>query len=520
MQSKQINNIVIVGGGTSGWMTAAALANALENSVCSIRLIESEEIGTVGVGEATIPHIRRFNESLGINENEFMRRTNATYKLGVEFSDWGKIGNSYMHPFAEFGHEIDKIPFHHYWLKLQQAGDNTSIQDYCLSAIAAKQNKFDYPPGSGQASLANYSYAFHLNASLYAKFLREYSEQKGVIRMEGKIVQVFQHDIGDEKSAFIKEVELGNGERVKGDLFIDCSGFRGLLIEQALKVGFEDWSHWLPCDRAIAVPCERKGELFPYTKSTACAAGWQWRIPLRSRTGNGYVYSSKFINDDEALKTLLANLESEPLAAPNFIRFKTGRRKLSWEKNCIAIGLSSGFLEPLESTSIYLVQMAIAKLLELFPDQGFDQNIIDQFNGDMQLEFERVRDFLILHYSATERDDSAFWRHCRTMDIPPSLREKINLFRQQGYVIPYDKSLFLEPSWVAVYLGQGVIPQSYDVRADHIGVAELKSRMEAMRKNIFMKADGMPSHVDFIDHGMASATSAAPGASMNLYGRC
>jgi tryptophan halogenase len=522
MENKPINNIVIVGGGTSGWMTAAALANALKHVGCDIQLVESEAIGTVGVGEATIPHIRRFNESLGIDENEFMRRTNATYKMGVEFSDWGKVGTSYMHPFAEFGHEINNIPFHHYWLKLRQAGDETSIQDYCLSVIAAKCNKFDYPPDNGKTAVANYSYAFHLDASLYAKFLREYAEKKGVIRTEGKIVQVLQHDIGEEKSGFIKEVQLENGEIIKGDLFIDCSGFRALLIEQTLNTGYEDWSHWLPCDRAVAVPCASKGDLLCYTQSIARSAGWQWRIPLQSRTGNGYVYCSKYISDDEALKTLLINLDGEPLASPNFIRFKAGRRKRSWEKNCVAIGLSSGFLEPLESTSIYLIQIAITRLLELFPDKEFDSSIVNQFNDDMKLEYERVRDFLILHYSATERDDSDFWRECRAMAIPQSLNEKINLFRQQGYVVPYEKSLFLEPSWVAVYLGQGVIPRGYDVRANHIDVVDLGIHMEGIRKNILAKAEAMPAHEQFIKktiHGFPANVTPVPRASMNLYGR-
>lgn len=526
MQNAPIKKIVILGGGTAGWMTAAALANRFAKTECTIQLVESEQIGTVGVGEATIPHLRFFNETLGIDENEFMRRTNATYKTGIEFINWGRLGDAYIHPFGEYGHEINGTSFHHFWLKLRQAGVIDPIDNYSLPIIAAKFNKFEYPDTNRRSILSTYSYAFHIDASLYAKYLREYAEQKGVRRTEGKVVEVNQHKSTDEHHDFIKDVVLESGEIIAGDLFIDCSGFYGLLIEQTLKTGYQDWSRWLPCDRAIAVPCERTGESFPYTKSTAHKAGWQWRIPLQHRTGNGHVYCSHYMSDDEAANILLNNLDGEPQAQPNFLRFKTGRRNLSWNKNCVAIGLSSGFLEPLESTSIYLIQIAITKLLELFPDQSFDPVIAREFNSAMELEYERVRDFLILHYHATERDDSDFWNYCRTMDIPDSLRNKIELFRHQGYVVPYEKGLFLEPSWVAVYLGQGIIPKAYDLRSNNYPVEELKKYFEQMKEKMHSAAEAMLSHAVSLDRNLDSSSvrddktkKQAPPATMNLYGR-
>src|SRR5690606_34706026 len=409
MQNAPIKKIVILGGGTAGWMTAAALANRFAKTECTIQLVESEQIGTVGVGEATIPHLRFFNETLGIDENEFMRRTHATYKTGIEFINWGRMGEAYIHPFGEYGHEINGASFHHFWLKLRQAGVIEPIDNYSLPIVAAKLNKFEYPETNRRSILSTFSYAFHMDAGLYAKYLREYAERKGVRRTEGKVVDVNQHKSTGEQQDFIKDIVRESGEIIDGDLFIDCSGFYGLLIEKTLKTGYQDWTHWLPCDRATAVPCERTGELSPYTKCTARTAGWQWRIPLQHHTGNGHAYSSPYMSDDEAASILLNNLEGEPLAEPNFLRFQTGRRNSSWNKNCVAIGLSSGFLEPLESTSIYLIQIAITKLLELFPDQSFNPIVTREFNGAMELEYERVRDFLILHYHATERSDSDFW---------------------------------------------------------------------------------------------------------------
>lgn len=478
-------------------MTAALLAKKLNilSTECTIHLVESEQIGTVGVGEATIPHIRTYNQSLGLDENEFMRRTNATYKLGIELTNWGKIGNRYLHPFGSFGHEINGVPFHHFWLKHSQSGNIDSLEDYSLPIIAAKKNKFAYPQRDSRSIFSTYSYAFHLDASLYAKYLREVSESLGVKRIEGKVIKVSQYSSGSKKGC-IQNITLENGDIVSGELFIDCTGFRALLIEQTLKTGYEDWTHWLPCNSAVTVPSENIGEPFPYTRSIARQAGWQWQIPLQHRTGNGHVYCNQYISDDEAAGTLLDNTEGSTLAEPKFLRFTTGRRKLSWNYNCIAIGLSSGFLEPLESTSIYLIQIAITRLLELFPDNSFDPTLRNEFNSAINLEYERVRDFLILHYYATERDDTAFWTDCRTMSIPETLQTKINLFKQQGYVQAYEIGLFLEPSWVAVYYGQGVIPDSYDIRANNFSNKDLKHYFAEIKTNMHKAVASMPSHAE------------------------
>lgn len=525
MKSNRIKKIVIAGGGTAGWMTAAALGNIFQKSDCQIVLIESEKIGTVGVGEATIPHLRYFNQSLGIDENDFMRRTKATYKLGIEFINWGKAGDAYFHPFGAFGQDVNGIPFHHLWLKLKQSTGYSPIGDFSLPIAAAKLNRFDYPERNHRSIGSAYSYAFHIDANLYAKFLREYSELKGVQRIEGKISDVIQHDLNPQRKDFIKAVILENGDNIDGDLFIDCSGFRGLLIEQTLKTGYRDWSHWLPCDRAVAVPSESSGGLPPYTKSISQQAGWQWRIPLQHRTGNGYVYCSQHISDDEAAAALLNNLDGKPLAEPNFLRFTAGCRTLTWNKNCVAIGLSGGFLEPLESTSIYLIQIAIAKLLELFPDKEFDQSVVREFNAAMDLEFERIRDFLILHYHTAGRDDSEFWQYCHNMDIPTSLKIKIDLFRQQGYVIPYEKGLFLEPSWVAVYLGQGILPDNYDARADNFNTVDLKMHFRGLKNNVTQIVQNMPSHEAFLKNILEAEAiqrptkRPVPPASMSLYGK-
>lgn len=511
-----LRNLVIVGGGTSGWMTAAALAKFLQPQQYQITLVESDAIGTVGVGEATVPHIRYFNEVLGIDENEFMKKTNATYKLGIEFSNWGKLGDAYIHPFGLYGQSRNDISFHHYWLKSQQAGDVSSISDYSVGIAAAYAEKFAYPSGDQQSLFSKYSYAFHIDASLYAGFLREYSIARGVKRIEGKISQVNQHP----GSGFISSVQLASGEILAGDLFIDCSGFRGLLINETLKTEFEDWSHWLPCDRAIAVPSAKTSEPLPYTKAIARTAGWQWRIPLQNRTGNGQVYSSQYISDDEVANSLLTNLDGEPLANLNYLRFKTGRRIKCWNKNCIAIGLSSGFLEPLESTSIYLIQLAIMKLVEFFPYADMEAANTDEFNRDMATEYERIRDFLILHYHATERDDSAFWNYCRTMEIPHSLTYKMDLFREQGHVERYKRGMFLEPSWVAVYMGQGILPKTYHPLVDALDSTQLQQHLRSMRDAIVAGVRAMPSHAESIKrycHGDATEKFWPPAA-MSLYG--
>ena len=513
-----VRNIIIVGGGTSGWMTAAALAKFLHSQHYQITLVESTEIGTVGVGEATVPHIRYFNEVLGIDENEFMRKTNATYKLGIEFSNWGKVGDAYMHPFGIYGQSKNNVSFHHYWLKAKQLGFAGKIGDYSVGVCAAAAEKFDYPTRDFHSLFSKYSYAFHIDASLYANFLREYSCTRGVKHCEGKVTAVNLQSA----SGAISSVQLESGELLAGDLFIDCSGFRGLLINGALKTGFEDWSHWLPCDRAVAVPSAKTGEPLPYTKAIALKAGWQWRIPLQNRTGNGQVYCSQFVSDDEAAADLLARLDGNALADPRFLRFKAGRREKSWNKNCVAIGLSSGFLEPLESTSIYLVQVAILKLLECFTCADMEDASVDEFNRNMTLEYERVRDFLILHYHATERDDSEFWRYCRNMDIPESLQYKIDLFREQGHIERYKRGLFLEPSWVSVYLGQGVKPRDYHPLVDLLEHAELQNFVSGIGESISSGVLAMQTHSESIRqncHGKLEQQTLPPAA-MSLYGAC
>ncbi|NYT42160.1 tryptophan 7-halogenase [Sphingomonas sp. R-74633] len=473
-----VKRVLVVGGGTAGWMAAAALAHKFAGTNLAITLVESAEIGTVGVGEATIPHIRHFNATLGIDEAEFLAATKGTYKLGIEFADWGRIGDSYVHPFAEFGAPIDGVPFHQQWLAAQGAG---AFEDYSLPIQAARRGRFRRPEGDP------YNYAYQFDAGLYAKFLRNYAEARGVVRREGRILDVAL----DSESGFVRSVTLESGESIEAELFLDCSGFRGLIIEQALKAGYEEWTHWLPCDRAIAIPCANTGPLAPYTRTAAQEAGWIWRIPLQHRTGNGHVYSSGFLSDEAALETLLAQLPGAPLADPNKLRFVTGKRKQQWVGNTIAIGLASGFLEPLESTSIHLIQVAIGRLLDLFPTQDWDPLDAQEFNRLMALDYERVRDFLILHYHCQERDDSDFWRHCRAMTLPDSLETKLALFRERGVVMQYREGTFLEPSWLAVYLGQHVIPRHADPRAGGEGVAQA---MAAMRAEIAALAEAMPSH--------------------------
>lgn len=507
-----LHEIVIVGGGTAGWMTAAALSKFLPRDKHRITLIESEQIGTVGVGEATIPHIRHFNAMLEIDENDFIRATGATYKLGIQFENWGQNGDSYIHPFGRHGQDSTWLGFHNCWLKLHAENKVLPFDSYSLASMAAKQNKFMYPSDDPQSIFSSYTYAFHLDAGLYARYLRSYAEGLGVVRREGKI----NGALLDSDSGDIKSVAFDDGSVFHGDFFIDCSGFAGLLIERALQTGYEDWSHWLPCDSAVAVPTENVQPLRPYTRAIACEFGWRWQIPLQHRTGNGYVYSSKYISDDEAKEYLKNNLDAPAGGEVRLLKFTPGQRQESWKKNCVAIGLSSGFLEPLESTSIYLIQMAVLKLLEFFPSLEANDLRRTNFNKFMKNEYELVRDFIILHYKLNSKRSSKFWNYCATMEVPYSLKRKMELFKQTAHIEHYDLGLFMPPSWLAVYLGQGLIPEKYDMRAEF--VVNLEQHLIDFDSHIKNSVEKMPCAQRFLAEIHTDDGAQYPAAMLSLYG--
>jgi tryptophan 7-halogenase len=497
--------VVVLGGGTAGWMAASALVARLADS-CSVHLVESEEIGIVGVGEATLPHLRFFVESLGLDEAEFMRATSATYKLGIEFRDFGRIGASYLHPFGSFGTDLDGIHFQHFWRRLAAEGRDDDLFRYSIANVMAWRRKFQPPSTDPSSLLSTYNYAYQFDATRFGPYLRAWATARGVERTEGRVVDVKL----DGESGDVRALRLDSGLRIEGDLFVDCSGFRSLLLGQTLGEEWEDWSHWLPCDRAVAVPCASPpGVIEPYTRATAMAGGWRWRIPLQHRIGNGYVYSSSHLSDQAAQDAIVAALESEPLAEPRTLRFRAGRRRRSWVKNVVAVGLASGFLEPLESTSIYLVQGAVTQLIELFPTGRVDEADVAEFNRRTDVEYDRIRDFLILHYHATERDDSSFWNHVRTMDVPDSLREKMDLWRRSGRVSKYTQGLFFEPSWIAVYLGQGIVPDGWDQRADQLDGAALAAAMERLHGRIEDAVRAMRDHDSFLRRSGAAAGGTA-----------
>ena len=485
---------MIAGGGTAGWMAAAAFSKVLSER-WRVVLVESEEIGTVGVGEATIPVINVYNNALELDENEFMRETAATFKLGIEFVDWGRKGDRYTHGFGPLGPDLGITKFHHYWLKMSAAGLASGLEDYSINIAASRANKMlRAQPQLGLSPLAEIAHAYHFDAGLYAAFLRRYAEKRGVERIEGKIrsVETRAHD------GFIDALTLDDGRRVQGDLFIDCTGFRGLLIEQTLKTGYDDWSHWLPCDRAWAVPCASVSPLLPYTRATAHSAGWQWRIPLQHRIGNGHVFSSAFVDEQDAERVLMERLDGQALAEPRMLKFTTGKRKKLWNKNCIAIGLASGFMEPLESTSIHLIQSAVSRVAAFFPDQEFNVADVEEFNRQSDFEYERIRDFIILHYKATERSDSEFWNYCRTMPIPDTLAHKLELFKANGRVVRENAELFSEISWVEVMLGQHVVPRGYHPLVDALPQAKIADFLDNVRSTIKRCVEAMPSHAEYV----------------------
>ena len=493
MRENDIRKIVIVGGGTAGWMAAAALSARLERSI-EIVLVESEEIGTVGVGEATIPHLKTFNAMLGIDEDEVLAFSQGTFKVGIEFVDWGQIGERYFHPFGVHGQDVRGVHFHQLYLSEARRRRLPDIREWSMSGAAAQLGRFGRPGPDARLPLSQLSYAFHFDASLYARFLRRLAEANGITRREGKIVDA----VLDGETGNVATVRLADGATIDGDLFIDCSGFRGLLIEEKLKTGYDDWSRWLICDRAVAVQSRLAGPPDPFTRSIARTSGWQWRIPLQHRMGNGLVYSSAYMERADAEEALLSNLESEPSNQPRHLSFTAGRRRLAWNANVVTLGLSSGFIEPLESTSIHLVQSGISKLLALFPDKRFNPLERAEYNRQMRDVYEDIRDFIILHYKATRRSDSAFWDYCRTMDVPDSLATKLELWRTKGRLFRDGHELFGTESWVAVLLGQGIVPEEIEPAAAAIDPAFIAEALDKMHLSYRRMAEQMPAHADFI----------------------
>ncbi|MBQ4877825.1 tryptophan 7-halogenase [Pseudoalteromonas luteoviolacea] len=493
--TERIQNVLIVGGGTAGWLSASLLKRVLKDLV-NITLIESDDIGTVGVGEASIPPMVNFNAALGLDERTFIEQTQATYKLGIEFEGWGHQDSRYMHAFGEQGKSFPFCDFFQVWLKAKQQGLTDSLAEYSLNTQAAKANRFAHLQHIPNTQLQGLTYAYHFDAGLYAKLLSKQSQSQGVRRVEGRITEVKT----DPNTGNIAAVILANGERYSADLYLDCSGLKSLLIDQTMNVGFEDWSHWLPCDSAWALPSEQlDGEIKPYTRAIAKQAGWQWQIPLQHRVGNGYVFSSKFISEQDAKEALLQSLPSRPLAEPKLIKFKMGMRRKQWQGNVFAVGLSSGFLEPLESTSIHLIQTSILRLIRHFPFDAIKDSAIENANMEFANEMEQVRDFIILHYKLTERDDSRFWQWCKNMSIPPSLHRKMALFEETGHFAAKTDDLFQNVAWQQVMVGQGLVPKTYHPLAEQFDGEHLKSLLDSLKVLLQTTVNKLPSHQAFID---------------------
>ncbi|OSZ63618.1 tryptophan halogenase [Sphingomonas sp. IBVSS2] len=493
MDQAPIRRVVIAGGGTAGWIAAAALAKLL-GPLLDIALVESDEIGTIGVGESTIPTARTFHQLLGIDERAFLRDTRSTFKLGIAFEDWAREGDRYIHSFGQIGKSTWMGDFHHFWLEARAEGWGGDLGDYCFELQAARAGRFAIP------EQGHINYAYHLDAGLYARFLRDFAEPLGVRRIEGRIDAVEQHP----ETGFVTALRLASGARIEGDLFLDCTGFRGLLIEQALRAGYEEWGHWLPTDSAIAVQTASTGPALPYTRAAAHRAGWQWRIPLQHRVGNGLVYASDFLDDDGARALLDARIEGERLIEPRIIRFKAGRRRKLWDRNVIALGLASGFVEPLESTSIHLIMIAVTRLVQLFPFGGIGEGVAARFNALGRVEIERIRDFIILHYHLNQRADGGFWDRCRTMAIPDSLAERIAAFRDGAIAWQASDDLFRVDSWVQVMLGQRLAPGSHHHMGRMIVEGELRSALGALRSGIADAVARMPAHQQFLEGYIAA----------------
>jgi tryptophan halogenase len=483
-----IKKIVIAGGGTAGWMAAALLSKTM-GKVLDITLVESEEIGTVGVGEATIPPLVTYLRLLKMKEQDFMAATQATFKLGISFENWKDAGEKYFHSFGTTGTDHWTAGFQHFWLKDRERGSKIDYGDYCLELVAAREGKFGHLPKQGL------NYAFHLDATLFAKLLRQFGEKLGVRRIEGKIQAIDTHP----ENGFVQSLKMESGQVVEGDLFIDCTGFRGLLIEQTLKTGYEDWTHWLPCDSALALQTESMIEPVPYTRAIAHSAGWQWRIPLQHRVGNGLVFSSGYMSEGEAREHLLKNIVGGHLGKPRLLKFVTGRRLKNWNRNVVALGLASGFVEPLESTSIHLIQQGMIRLMQLFPHEGIKQSDVDEYNKHSQSEIEYIRDFIILHYKVTNRQDTPFWRHCKNLDIPESLADRIRLFRETGRVFRVREDLFQENSWIQVMLGQGIMPEQFHQITNVMSDDELTRFMTGIRSRVQSTVSKLPGHQAYVD---------------------
>ncbi len=494
MSHQPIKNVVIVGGGTAGWMAAASLSRFAAGKPLRITLIESTTIGTVGVGEATIPSIVHYNHTIGLDELDFIRATRASFKLGIQFADWHQPGEQFFHPFADYGINFNGVEFQHYFYRQKKNNPAEHLHDYSIACQLAAHNHFAQPRETPNNPLADYSYAYHFDAMLYAKVLRELSIGRGVVHLDEKVECVNRR----EPDGFIESLLLANGQLIEGDLFIDCTGFKGLLIEETLKTGYENWQEWLLCDSAVAVQCANTAAPTPYTRVTALDAGWMWQIPLQHRMGNGYVFSSRFLTKESASETLLEKITGVPLTTPKPFSFQAGRRKKVWNKNCYALGLASGFLEPLESTSISLIQTGITHLLTFFPDMSFDQTMIDEVNRRHQHEMERIRDFIILHYKLTKRTDTEFWRYCQAMEIPQSLQHKLDLFKSCGHILQHEPEAFEPSSWLSIYHGFGVVPARTDNRIDHISDSDIANQLAKIKSVLAEAGKNAISHGEFI----------------------